>query len=100
MDFYFIEPRELLSLVAARAKALRLSLGRRQADVAAAAGVPLTTLRRFESTGKVSFETVARIAVALGAEAEFGGLFPERDPRSLDDILRANRKRMRARVKT
>lgn len=96
----FLEPVELVAAVGRRAKELRLSLGRRQADVAAAAGVPLSTLRRFEASGQTGFEVVARIAVALQAERQFGELFPPRDLRSLDEVLRGSRKRARARRKS
>ncbi len=96
-DVSFYAPKEAAAHVGARARALRLSQNRRQADLADAAGVTLSTLRRFESTGRVGFEAVLRIALALGAEREFASLFPAVDARSLDDILRAQQSRSRAR---
>ncbi len=92
-------PPELCKLVGERARQLRLADGQRQADLAAAAGVTLSTLKRFEGSGQVGFETVVRIALALGAGRGFADLFPPPDPRSLDDILSASRKRLRARGK-
>jgi len=74
-----------------------LSLGHRQQDVAERAGVPLSTLKRFERTGRAGFETVARIALALGAERAFEALFPPREARSLDEILARQAPRRRAR---
>jgi transcriptional regulator with XRE-family HTH domain len=100
--YYYIlyssySPTELCRAVAERARAVRLSLGMRQRDLAERAGVPLPTLKRFETTGRAGFETVVRIALALGAEREFEALFPPRDARSLDEILATQKQRVRAR---
>jgi hypothetical protein len=59
--------------------------------------VPLTTLKRFERTGQAGFQTVARIALALGAEREFETLFPAPEARSLDQVLAAQTRRRRVR---
>jgi transcriptional regulator with XRE-family HTH domain len=97
MDHMLFSPTELCEAIGRRAKERRLALGLRQIDLARQAGVPLSTLKRFEQAGSGSLGTVARIAFALRAEREFGGLFPPRDVRSLDDILIAERPRRRAR---
>jgi hypothetical protein len=47
----------------------------------------------------VGFETIVRIAIALGVERRFVDLFPPHEARSLDEILGAGRKRVRARKK-
>jgi transcriptional regulator with XRE-family HTH domain len=96
MDLFY-SPTELRVAVGNRARQLRLAKGLRQTDLAAAAGVPLSTLKRFESSGETGFGAVVRIAIALGAERAFSELFAGSDTRSLDDILRAERKRIRAR---
>ncbi|HEY0383084.1 MAG TPA: helix-turn-helix transcriptional regulator [Candidatus Elarobacter sp.] len=100
MNFTMYSPGELAVTVGSRARELRLAKGLRQTDVAAAAGVPVSTLKRFESRGDARFGAVVRIALALGAERAFAELFPALDTRSLDDILRGNRKRIRARKKS
>jgi transcriptional regulator with XRE-family HTH domain len=100
MDLTLYSPEELRVAVGRRAKELRLAKGLRQTDVAAAAGVPLSTVKRFESSGETGFAAVVRIAIALGAERAFAELFAVPDMRSLDDILRAQRKRIRARKKS
>lgn len=97
MELYDSSPPGLCRLIGRRARALRLSIGLRQIDVAERAGVPLRTLKRFEATGDVAFEIVARVAFALGAEREFEALFPPREQRSLDEVLAANRTRQRVR---
>jgi transcriptional regulator with XRE-family HTH domain len=97
MDHTLFSPTELCEAVGRRSKQRRLSMGLRQIDLATQAGIPLTTLKRFENRGDGSLETAARIAFALRAEREFGDLFPAHDARSLDDVLAANRPRRRAR---
>jgi len=97
MDHIIFSPAELCSGIGRRAKERRLALGLRQIDLAIQAGIPLSTLKRFENAGDASLETVARIAFALRAEREFGDLFKPHDARTLDDILASNRPRRRAR---
>ncbi|HEX6602329.1 MAG TPA: helix-turn-helix transcriptional regulator, partial [Solirubrobacterales bacterium] len=63
-------PSEIAVEIGRRARERRLALGLRQADLAAAAGVPLATLKRFETGGRGSVETMARLALALRAERE------------------------------
>lgn len=92
-------PRGLCAAVGERARELRLARGLRQADLADAAGLPLSTVKRFEHGGTVGFLAVVQIALALRAEREFAALFPAHDARTFDDILAANRKRQRARLK-
>jgi transcriptional regulator with XRE-family HTH domain len=97
VDPLLLSPLDLAAAVGRRAKERRLALGLRQVDLAAQAGLSLATLKRFENHGEGSFESVVRLAFALHAEREFGALFPPHDPRSLDEILAANRSRKRAR---
>ena len=91
---------ELLRLIGARAKQRRLAVGMRQEDLSRAAGVPIATVRRFESGKSVGFESVILIGLALGAETEFASLFPAIERRSLDDVLQSQRQRRRARRRT
>jgi transcriptional regulator with XRE-family HTH domain len=97
MNHSIFSPAELCEAVGRRAKERRLALGLRQIDLATQAGIPLTTLKRFENHGDGSLETVARVAFALRAEREFAELFPPHDSRSLDEVLAANNRRQRAR---
>jgi transcriptional regulator with XRE-family HTH domain len=97
LNFSLYSPGELCRRIGERARELRLASGQRQADVAEKAGIPLSTLKRFERTGEVGLHTVVRIALALGAEDGFAALFPPRERRSLDEIVAANRVRQRVR---
>lgn len=99
MKHYLRSPVETAANIGKRAQEFRLSLGRTQSELAANAGVSRATVHRFEHGNDVGFHAVLRIAFALRAEQGFDGLFPPRDNRTLDDILRANQPRFRARKK-
>ncbi len=83
-------------MVGGRARELRLARGLRQSDLAKAVGVTLPTISRFEQTGKVGFDIVVGVAIALGAETEFARLFVHAQPRSIDEIVAAPKSRSRA----
>ncbi|HZZ64357.1 MAG TPA: hypothetical protein VFE17_02575 [Candidatus Baltobacteraceae bacterium] len=95
-----LSPKEIAQGLAARAHDLRLKYGLRQVDLAQRAGVPLSTLKRFERTGQGAIDLLIRVALALEAESALSELFMIRSPRSLDDILARARKPMRARKKS
>ncbi len=97
MSGYFNSPGSLLSIAGNRARQRRLALGLRQEDLAAASGVTVATLRRFESGRNVGFQAVAQIALALRAEQGFMQLFPAPETQSIDEIVKRRRLRKRAR---
>jgi transcriptional regulator with XRE-family HTH domain len=83
-------------MIGTRARELRLERALRQSDLAEAVGVTLATIRRFEQTGKVGFDVVVGVAIALGAETEFPHLFSIPEARSIDELLRKQKPRRRA----
>jgi transcriptional regulator with XRE-family HTH domain len=91
---------EICRMVGARARELRLARSLRQSDLAEAVGVTLPTISRFEQTGKVGFDVVVGIAVALGAEAELARLFAPPQTRTIDEIVATPARRMRARKRS
>lgn len=91
-------PTDAIRNVAMRARSVRLAQNLTQEGLAARAGVSLGGLKLFESTGKASFETVAKIAFALGAETEIDKLFPPQTITRIADVIEtAPRKRGRRR---
>lgn len=97
MTATLFSPRDIGVRVGSRARERRLASGLRQTDLAAMAGVTLSTLRRFEAGVNVGFDAVVRIALALGAEREVAEIFSPVETRSLDQILKSQKKRHRAR---
>ena len=63
------------------------------------AGVSLAVLKKFESTGKISLQTLLKIALALGSLGDFQNLFKTPDSENLatlDEIIQ-EKKRKRGR---
>ena len=78
---------ELISAVASRMREARLAADLTQAGLAARAGVSLGSLRRFETTGQIALESLARLAVALSRERDFEALFVPPPIASLDALI-------------
>jgi transcriptional regulator with XRE-family HTH domain len=89
-------PAEVIEGIAGRARALRIARGWTQQELAERSGVALETLRRFERTGKISLERLAKIAVVLDAVRPLGELFAAPPAATLAELERAERQRVRA----
>lgn len=74
--------------ISARAKSCRLELNLSQATLSKMSGVSLGTLKKFESTGKISIESLVKISIALKAHEEFDELF---NNSSADTVLSLDR---------
>ena len=79
-------PEELALKMGARIKALRLLAGWKRATLAERAGISVSSLKRFEQTGKTSLELVLRSALSLGRLNEFGELLAPPPARSIDEL--------------
>ena len=86
-------PAEVVEGIAERARALRIARGWTQQELAERSGVALDTLRRFERTGKIALERLARIAVVLDAVHPLGDLFAAPPATTLAELERAERRR-------
>lgn len=80
-------PLDVARQIAQRVKERRLELNLTQEGMAVRAGLKLPTYRRFERTGKISLEGLARIGFALNALHDFDALFSKRQYQSIDEIL-------------
>lgn len=92
-------PTTLMTLIAARAKELRLKQNITQEALAKRSGVSLGTLKKFERTGHISLQSLLRLAIALGVSAEFEHIFlqNEQQPITLDALMAVPKKRKRSR---
>jgi transcriptional regulator with XRE-family HTH domain len=95
-------PQEIMQELAARAKARRLTLDLTQEGLSNRSGVPLSTLKQFEHTGKISLESLLALSVALGSSHEFESLFSAEQPAaglSLDELMKVPKQRRRGSIK-
>ncbi len=66
MDFNLLTPHDLLSQIAKQAKEKRLSLNLTQQSLSDRSGVSLGVLKKFERTGKISIESLLKLALIFG----------------------------------
>ncbi len=55
-------------------------------------GVPYSTIRRFESTGEISFLSLVKITSTLNEDREINALFADVAPQSIEEVIRGNRR--------
>ncbi len=87
LAFRMASPVEVIRGLADRMKRRRIEHGLTQRELASRSNVSYGSLRLFEETGKISLESLVKIAFALEAEAEFERLFLGRPPQNIDDVI-------------
>ncbi len=102
MADYFLSIGDSIAGLGARSQRLRLFRNLTQQEVAAKAGVGLKALRRFESSGHGTTETMVRVGFALGVADLFQALFEAPAFNSLEEAeaQASVRTRRRARKRT
>ena len=90
-------PSDVLAEVRDRFKRRRLAMSLTQAGLAKRSGVTLGSLKRFETSGLIAFDSLLKIALVLDCLADFDRLAVDDDrslaTRSLDEVLAAGRTR-------
>lgn len=92
----FMSPLDIVMLIAHSAKEKRLCANLSQQSLSDRSGVSLGVLKKFERTGKISLESLLKLAVALGALGDFVSLFKEKSsdlPATLDELLKTNKRK-------
>jgi transcriptional regulator with XRE-family HTH domain len=84
-------PAELLSDLGEAIRARRIALNHSQQEAARRAGIGVRTLRRMETEGQGTIESLLNVAIALRCEEKFGDLFPLPAARSMDELLQQQR---------
>ena len=93
-------PKEILLEIAERAKNNRLAQNLTQEGLSLRANVSLGSLKRFERTGKISFESLIKIAFALNCLDALENLFiNQKKPLTLDELLITKKQPKRGRLK-
>ncbi len=80
-------PSDVLKSTAENASALRKELDWTQLDLVEKSGVSYGSIKRFERFGKISFESLLKIAEALGRLDEFEALFIPNDTKRLKRLF-------------
>lgn len=99
MSFIFLTPFEITGHIAKQAREKRLALNITQKNLSERSGVSFGVVKKFERTGKISLESLLRIALILDSLEEFTLLFKAKKLEqflSLDDIIKS-KKRQRGR---
>ncbi len=85
-------PAEMAANTASRFRRIRLSKKVTIKRLSESSGVPYSTIRRFESTGEISFLSLVKITSALGEDQEITGLFSDIVPQTIEEVIRGNRR--------
>ncbi|MDF1760286.1 MAG: helix-turn-helix transcriptional regulator [Coxiellaceae bacterium] len=87
--------RDVLEKASKSFRERRLALGLTQKGLAERSGVNLATLRKFERTGKIAFETLLKLSVVLDYFEPITNAFnPIQTPyRTIDDVLKKQEKK-------
>ena len=81
-------PTDILQETASKHRQLRRQLKLSQAQLAERSGVSLGSIKRFEQTGKISFEALLKLAHILGRLSDFEDLFsPKHDLEEIEKLF-------------
>jgi transcriptional regulator with XRE-family HTH domain len=76
--------------VSQREKEIRKRQGLTQQELSQRAGVSLASLRRFEQTGMIEWESLVKIANVLGYLDELDKLLSQKTYTSIEEVIRDN----------
>ena len=80
-------PEEVNLAVAANAKSLRKRLGISQQKLSEISGVSYASIKRFETTGNISFLSLTKIAIAMDAVNGVKAIFTEVPYKSIQEVI-------------
>jgi len=89
----FTPPGLILKQLGERAKQMRLAQNLSRNSVCERSGIPLSTLKRFETTGLIGTEQLVALAIALGPIDDISYLFAPKPIISIDQLAQPKRKR-------
>lgn len=85
-------PQEMAVDAAKRFKEMRKAKKITIKKLSVDSGVPYSTIRRFESSGEISFLSLVKIVSTVGEDEEITNMFARRIPASIEEIIRENRR--------
>jgi transcriptional regulator with XRE-family HTH domain len=96
-------PADTLLDIRDRFKRRRLAMNLTQSGLAKRSGVALGSLKRFEQTGLIAFDSLLKIALVLNCLADFDNVCVEDvqalSSKSLDQVLAAGKARKKGQLK-
>lgn len=93
LDEFGMMPIEIQKEIARKEKERRREKGITQREMARRADLSLSSLRRFEQTGEISFASLIRIGSVLDDEKAFLGLFAPQEFKTMKELLEAKRRK-------
>lgn len=90
-QFQFKTPVEVSRSLAANAKSLRLEKKWTRETLSKRSGVPVSTLRKFEDTGKISLEGFLKISNALNRLRDMENLLAPPKISSIDELAKRSK---------
>ena len=93
-------PCEIEKQISIKAKKLRLKNNLTRKSLSSYSGVSLASIKRFETTGKIAFTNLVKIASALGRLDDFLLIFDDIEVASIADLesLEKSKSRKRGRI--
>src|SRR5687768_5193846 len=98
MSFIITSPADVAAYLAKTVRKKRLSLNLSQRALSASSGVSMAVIKKFEVSGKISLESLLKIALPLNSLDMFLELFkpaPLEDAITLDELLKKTTERKR-----
>ena len=86
-----INPAEVSVIISSSVRAKRLSLNLTQQSLSRSSGVSYAVIKKFELSGKISLESLLKIASALGCLKNFLEIFKNKtslESTSLDELMK------------
>lgn len=93
-------PEKVSKELAGRAKHQRLAKNITQHLLASKSGVSLGSIKRFESSGKISLQNLLLIAVVLDAVEDFEQLFTQKKYHTIEEVVKLKKTKTRKRART
>ncbi|MBN1925616.1 MAG: helix-turn-helix transcriptional regulator [Prolixibacteraceae bacterium] len=83
-------PQEVLNEIAVKHRQLRKAKKISQIELAERSGVSLGSIKRFEQTGKIAFESLLKLAHLLDRLDDFEGIFATKNTDAIEKLFRSN----------
>jgi len=82
-------PFEMMDIIKTKFRQRRKTLGYTQIELSERSGVSLGSLKRFESSGQIAFESLLKLALVLECLGDFSAVCESKEtmPKSIEELL-------------